>query len=364
MNSNPSNVKSAIAINIDSNKARAFLFEIVEGKFCFIALGEANSYHLQDSSYLIKSIFNAIYQLEDITSRKFIGDDKQFIVPSRKDGTGVDQLFLTYTGGKFLNVVIAGLMEETSILNAKHLVNSTYTRIVDVISLNDTRRQDMQIDAIIHSDPDLILFCGGTDDGASQSMSHMADLVTMVCKSLPFENRPEIFYAANDALEDKLARNFEKISRTHISKNILNIDRNNGRLEIWDDYNEVVNEFHFRQYQGIKDLCTFCSIPPMPSSHGITNMVRFFNQIGNPDQTVLCIEVSSDSTSLTASKDNKLATQVCSYGTDIGFLNIINQIKLPSFKTGFPNLFRLLKSGITCIKKAYLPTHCLSQKKR
>ena len=355
MNSNLSNVKSVIAINIDSVKARAFLFEIVEGKYCFIALGEANSYHLQDNSNLIKSIFHAIYQLEDITSRKFIGDDKQFIVPSRKDGTGVDQLILTYTGGKFLNLVITGLMEETSILNAKHLVNSTYTRIVDVIGLNDPRRQDMQIDAIIHADPDLVLFCGGTDNGASQSVSHMADLVTMVCKSLPFENRPEIFYTANDALEDKLARNFEKVSRTHISKNILNLDRNNGNLEIWDNYNEVVNEFHFRQYQGVKDLCTFCSIPPMPSSHGIANMVRFFSQIGNPDQTVLCVEVSSDSTSLTACKDNKLAIQVCPFGTDIGFLNIINQIKLPQLQNWLPESIPTFKVRDYLYQKSLFP---------
>jgi len=316
--------KSVVAINIDINQVKVFLFQIVAGQYSLIAVGESELYFQHDPSFIIKGIHSALYHLEEITNKRFIADDKQFIIPSRKDGTGADQLILTYNGGKFLRVAIVGIMEDSSIRNAEQLVNSTYSKVVEIIGLNDPRNQNIRIDSIIRADPDIILFCGGSDQGASHSVLQMANIVSLVCKSLPFEKRPEIIYAANIELQEKICRNFEKIARTHTTKNIISSDKNEIEPDIRDDYNRVINEFRYREFSGIKDFCSFCSTSPMPRSHGIANMAKFFSHIYKSSKEVLLIDISSDSTTMATAKSGHTAAKVIPFGTDFGYLAEMN----------------------------------------
>jgi hypothetical protein len=161
---------SLLALDIGEITTRAALFDIVGGHYRFLASGSAPStvnapYH--DAGEGVRA---ALDQLQSITGRVLVGPDEKLILPSAEDGSGVDTLAVTLSAGPPLKVVAVGLLEDVSLESARRLATTTYARVIECISLNDRRRPEARLDAILRLRPDLVIAAGGTEGGASQSV--------------------------------------------------------------------------------------------------------------------------------------------------------------------------------------------------
>ena len=333
---NDKNLKPLLAINVGSENCKAFLFDIVDGKYDFIALGTSPTTTDDVNQGVKKGILKAIDELEAVSVRKVVTDDAQLIVPSRSDGNGVDSLILTYSVGAMLRVVTLGLMEDGSLGNAKRLAQSTYAKIIDSIGLNDGRKPEIKIDAIIKSAADVVLFSGGSDDGASSSISQMADLLYWVCKALPQEKRPEIFYAGNQALVERLSHVFDKMTNTTIASNIRSAVNDDGWLRAQDDFNLCLTQNRYRQYTGLQQFGSLSSTSPMPTAQGFANMIRFLSYVHTPKKSVLGIDLGSSTTTAAMASSGKLALEVFAYGSGYGIRDYLKYLDPASIQRWIP----------------------------
>ncbi len=162
--------ESVLAIEIGSIHTRALLFDVVDGQYRFIGAGRAPTTIQTPFFDISEGIHLAISNLQEITSRILL-EESRLILPGKADGSGVDQVVLTYTAGQPLRVVIMGLLEDVSLESARRLAASAHTLITEAIGLNDRRPPEVQIDALLHAKPDLIILTGGTDQGASRSIA-------------------------------------------------------------------------------------------------------------------------------------------------------------------------------------------------
>ena len=203
---------SVLAIDVGSATTRAMLFDVVESRYRFIAIGQSPSTIHAPFNDISAGIGESIEKLQKITGRAFIDADQRIISSVQKDGSGVDAIVATISAGATLKVVVAGLLSEVSLESAKNLAESTYARVVDSISLNDTRKEEEQIDAILKANPDLIIIAGGTDDGASQSLEKIIEIIGLAVYLLPKDQRPAIIFAGNQKMEPQIRTLLESLS--------------------------------------------------------------------------------------------------------------------------------------------------------
>src|SRR4030065_1625340 len=82
--------ESVLAIDVGAVNTRALLFDVVEGKYRFLAVGTAPSTAIAPFRHISEGVHLAILQLQTTTGRTLLGEDQRIIVPSQADGSGGD----------------------------------------------------------------------------------------------------------------------------------------------------------------------------------------------------------------------------------------------------------------------------------
>ncbi|MEN6408791.1 MAG: glutamate mutase L, partial [Anaerolineaceae bacterium] len=154
--------ESLLALDIGVATTRASLFDVADGRYRFIAQGQAPTTAGAPFKDLLEGIRLAVERLEEVTGRTLNGTDDRLLVPSLTDGSGVDRVVATLSVGDALSTVVVGLLDDVSLESAHRLVNTSYTRLAESIGLNDRRKMEAQVDAILQASPQVIVVAGGT----------------------------------------------------------------------------------------------------------------------------------------------------------------------------------------------------------
>lgn len=329
--------ESVMAVDIGSIATRAMLFDVVEGQYRFVSAGTAPSTTEAPFHDVGESIHQAFENLQEITGQTLLDDSGSLIIPTQPNGSGVDRLVVTYSCGPDLRLVVAGMLSDVSLESALRLAATTYGRVVETIGLNDKRRPEMRLDAILQADPDLIIVAGGTEKGASRSVLKLVELIQAACMIIPAEKRPEILYAGNSVLSKKVTEMLERYTRVHIAANVRpSIDVENLNAAA-DSLAEVISQVRSRRGQvgGMQLLCSICSVPPLPAAYGLGRIIRFLSQV-YPAKGVLGVDVGSNSTTFATAFSGKLSLNVFRYGIGSGAGRVLQQSRLEDVTQWLP----------------------------
>ena len=129
-----------LAIDVGSVTTRAALFDVVDGRYRYLASGSAPTTAYAPFNDISEGVRRALDHLQTVTGRVLVGPDEHLIIPSMTDGSGVDTVAATISVGAPLNVVAVGLLEDVSLESARRLVTTTYAWVIGSISLNDRRK--------------------------------------------------------------------------------------------------------------------------------------------------------------------------------------------------------------------------------
>jgi len=327
--------QSVLAIDIGSIHTRALLFDVVDGQYRFIGASRVPSTARAPFHDISEGIFQAILALEAVTIRTFL-TESSLVLPSEDNGRGVDQLVLTFSTPTALNVAILGLLEDVSLESARRLVNTAHCLIVEQIGLNDHRKTELQIDALIKARPDLVLIAGGTENGATRSIVRQVDLVSLAMQVISKETRPQVIYAGNQAMASYVQETLSPLGEVVIAPNIRpDIDQETfgPAHEIFSD---TIRQIRMRQIGGLQSFSSICSSEPSHSSQAFGRMVRFLSQINNSQKGVLGVDIGASSTTIAAAREGKLELSVSPVGMGAGVVRAVENIPLEDITRWLP----------------------------
>ena len=127
---------SLLAIDVGSITTRVVLFDIVNGSYRFVATSQAQTTAAAPFQDISEGVRQAIDALGKNTGRSFFNQEHNLISPML-DGQGADLVGVSHSAGPAIKIVLVGLLEDVSLQSAQRLAGSTYTHVVDTISLND-----------------------------------------------------------------------------------------------------------------------------------------------------------------------------------------------------------------------------------
>ncbi len=328
---------SLLSVDVGSVNTRAVLFDMVEGRYRFLAGGSAPTTAgapMFDSS---EGVRYALDSLQRISGRALVTGDEQLIIPSAEDGSGADGLAPTLSAGEPLKVVAVGLLEKVSLTSVLNLVSSTYARVVETISLNDRRGTETQIDTILRTQPDVVIIAGGTDGGASRSLLKLINSLGMALELLPQMNRPAVLFAGNQELAENVSAYIQQLTQVHIAPNIRpSLETESlGPAEI--TLVDVFRQHHARRVLGINELNVWSGGHLLPTAAAMGRVARFYSKILDPSKGVLAVDIGASSTVVAAAFAGDLRLRVFpGLGMGEGLSGVLAQSKLEEVTRWLP----------------------------
>lgn len=198
--------ESILVADCGNVTTRAALLDVVGGRYRFIASGQALSTGAPPTSDVVAGLVHAIGDIEAVTGRQIVGEGGRLLIPSHSGAAGADLFVATTSAAPPLRAVLVGLMDDISLASARRVALSTYTTIVDVVGLSDTRPESEQILQLATLRPDVFIIAGGTDGGAAERVVRLTQVVALALSLIgPGFNPPQVIYAGNSTLRPVVA---------------------------------------------------------------------------------------------------------------------------------------------------------------
>ncbi len=299
---------SLLAIDIGTVTTRAVLFDVVEGHYRFVAIGQAPSTAAAPFRDVSEGVRQAIENLQAITGRTLLTNDHKLIMPVQ-NGLGVDTFAASLSAGPPIKTVVAGLLADVSLESVKRLARSTYARVVETLGMNDQRKPEEQIDSILRLRPDLILIAGGTDGGATRSVQKLIEVIGLACYLLPAEIRPVILYAGNNALAAEVKSALEPLSSAlYISPNLRPTLETEDLQPAQRILAEHYTQTRRRQMSGLDELNAWAGGMLVPTAYATGRMIRFLSQ--DSQNGILGVDIGASAVSVAAGFGGELTMGV------------------------------------------------------
>ena len=288
--------KSVLAVDIGSTITRVLFFDIVSGRYRFIAMGSSPTTAGAPTYDVTEGIWRAMEELQYITGRTFLSEKEGVILPSTQDNQGADVMVATMSAGNPISVVTVGLLKNASLKNAKHLAQTTYSDVIAEISLNDFRTASDRINLLTRKRPDLIIIAGGTDNGASNSLLSILESIGLSSFLLEESHRPHILYAGNIELQEEAKSGLSKISKLRIAPNIQPVLGRETIFPAQKEINEIYKEIREKQAGGIRDVISWTDGNISSTASALGRIIRYLSEKYEPEKGVMGVDIGSQST--------------------------------------------------------------------
>ncbi len=325
--------ESILVLDIGTLHTRALFFDVVDGQYRFVASAAAATTAEAPYHDVREGVHTAVLQLQEVTGRIFMDLEARLIVPTQANGDGADRLLIVSSVGPELRVVTLGLLDEVSVESANRLASSICGKVVECIGLNDRRKAEVQMDAILRASPDLILLAGGTERGATRSIGRLVELISLVCRVTPLEKRPQILFAGNQVLARKIKEILEKQAPTQVAPNIrpsIDVEDLSPAQQV---LGQMVMKIRETQIGGLQTLSANTNLPSVSTSQAFGRMIRFLSQVYDPQKGVLGVDVGSAWTTMAVGQGGKLTLDVLPYGSGHGLGKVLQQSRIEEIET-------------------------------
>jgi len=302
---------SILAVDVGAANTRAVMFDVVEGEYRFVASGTAPSTAEAPFKDVIEGVRDAISNLQAVLGKSLLDGSRDLITPSQPNGSGVDALVVTISAGPTIRAILVGLLKDVSLESARRLSESTYVRIIETIGLNDRRKPEQQIDAVLRARPDLIVITGGTDGGASRSIKKLLEPIGLASFILPEEKVPAVLFAGNEKIAEEIKALVGSFAPAlHVSPNVRPSLETEDLEPAQRELARMVVNIRKRQIKGVDVLDLWSGGHVLPTAYATGRMVRFLSKVYSADKGILSVDLGASAAVISAGFKSKFTLNV------------------------------------------------------
>ncbi len=225
-------VRSILATDCGSTTTKAILIEQQGDEYRLVVRGEAPTTVEAPFDDVTVGVLNAVREVEELSGKSLISGDNRILTPSSGPKTGTDMYLSTSSAGGGLQMTVAGVVKAMSAESAQRAALGAGAIIMDVIAVDDGRRDYQKVERIRALRPDMILMSGGTDGG---TINHLVELAEMLVAADPkprlgiglnlpviYAGNRDAYAAVHELLQGRVAlRQVENLRPTLERENLL-----------------------------------------------------------------------------------------------------------------------------------------------
>jgi len=369
-----SEIKTILATDCGSTTTKAILIEKQGDEYRLVVRGEAPTTVEAPFDDVTVGVMNAVREVEELSGRRILADGQQSSVVSRqspvkadghthdgrrttdhgrrttgdgprttddasptiqvpmKDGTGVDMYLSTSSAGGGLQMTVAGVVKTMSAESAERAALGAGAIIIDVIAVDDGRKEYEKVQRIRELRPDMILMSGGTDGG---TVSHLVEIGEMLISADP---RPRlgigvklpVIYAGNQEAAEPVRQIIgDKVDLKVVANLRPTLDREN-LLPAREAIHEIFLQHVMQQAPGYSKLMTWTSSGIMSTPNAVGKIIQTIAE--QEKMNVLAVDIGGATTDVfsvfggiftrTVSANLGLSYSICNVLAEAGIENI------------------------------------------
>lgn len=311
-------VNSVLVADIGSVHTRLLLIDLVEGQYRLVASTRARTTAAPPLGRATLGVEDAAQRMTAQIGRKLAASDPDhiFTIPEAR-GQGADEFLATSSAGRPMRVLLAGLTPEISLASGLRALAGGYVTLTGVLTPDDTRGQEAQINAILKGEPDLIVIVGGTDDGAE---TLVLDLVERVREALALISRgrvPAVLFAGNQRLRSRVKQMLEPFTDVFVAKNVRPSARDEQLFPAQIELALVYDDYRSKSPGGFAEVGRQSQVGVVPTAQGTISTVRYLSTLPRRRGVAgpLIVDVGSANSAIVAGLDGEPSYTI---RTDLG----------------------------------------------
>jgi uncharacterized protein (TIGR01319 family) len=334
-------INRILATDCGSTTTKAILIEKRDGVYRLIVRGEAPTTVEKPFDDVTVGVLNAVTEVEELSNTKILKDGH--VMMPGENGQGVDVYLSTSSAGGGLQMMVAGVVKAMSAESAERAALGAGAIIMDVIAVDDGRKDYEKVERIRQLRPDMILVSGGTDGGTIQ---HLVEIAEMIVAADPKPRLgigmtlPVIFAGNRDAQEPVRDLLEQRVALTMTDNLRPTLEREN-LLPAREAIHELFLEHVMQQAPGYSKLSSWVSTGIMATPNAVGKIMVTIARQRNID--IIGVDIggaTTDTFSVFADPDDRtkqtynrtvsanlgLSYSICNVLAETGVANIVRWI--------------------------------------
>jgi uncharacterized protein (TIGR01319 family) len=328
-------VRSILATDCGSTTTKAILIEKRGEEYRLINRGEAPTTVEAPFDDVTIGVLNATRELEDLTGRQLI-ENGTILTPQLDEKRGVDLYLSTSSAGGGLQMMVMGVVRQMSAESAQRAALGAGAIIMDVIAIDDGRKDYQKIQRLRELRPDIVLLSGGTDGG---TITHLVELAELLIAADPRPrfgtmNLPVIFAGNKDARDEIRHLLGERFDLRIVDNLRPDLERENlGPAR--EAIHELFLEHVMQQAPGYSKLMTWTSADIMSTPNAVGKiMVTIAEQRGI---NILGVDIGGATTDVFSVFDgNYTRTVSANLGMSYSICNVMLEAGIQNIRRWLP----------------------------
>jgi hypothetical protein len=295
-------INSILVADVGSVHTRLVLIDLVEGQYRLIASSRARTTAEPPLGSVSLGLDHAAENMTALIGREFLDPEGERLFKTPESGgSGVDLFLATSSAGRPMRVFVVGLTPEFSVASGYRMLAGSYITVTDMLCPDDLRSEEEKINAILNSDPDLILIVGGTNDGADQLVLDQVRLIEQALALIRRGTIPNVLFAGNEALRKPVKQLLGPYTDVFIAKNVRPNLKDEQLFPGQIELAVVFDEYRSRSPGGFAEVGRESSVGVVPTTQGYISVVRYMSELPQPGLGPLFIDVGSANSVIAAS---------------------------------------------------------------
>ena len=333
-----SEVRTILATDCGSTTTKAILIEKQGDEYRLVVRGEAPTTVEAPFDDVTVGVLNAVLEVEELAGRKILAKDGGITVPTKGD-EGVDMYLSTSSAGGGLQMTVAGVVKTMSAESAQRAALGAGAIIIDIIAVDDGRKEYEKVQRIRELRPDMILMSGGTDGGTVTPLVEIAEMLVSADPRprLGIGMKLPVIYAGNkdalDAVEDVIGGRVDLKAVANLRPTLDRENLHPAREAI----HELFLQHVMQQAPGYSKLLTWTSTGIMSTPNAVGKIIQIIAEQENLN--VLAVDIGGATTDVfsvfsgmftrTVSANLGMSYSICNVLAEAGIENIRRWIPFP-----------------------------------
>jgi uncharacterized protein (TIGR01319 family) len=330
-------VQSILATDCGSTTTKAILIERQGDVYRQTTRGEAPTTVEAPFDDVTVGVSNAAREIQELSGYTILDEEGKVITPKRPDGSGVDLYLSTSSAGGGLQMTVAGVVKAMSAESAQRAALGAGAIIMDVIAVDDGRKEYQKVERIRALRPDMILMSGGTDGGTVTHLTEMAEMLRSADPKprLGIGLKLPVIYAGNVEAHTAVEEIIGNVVDLREVPNLRpTLDRENlGPAR--EAIHELFLEHVMQQAPGYAKLMTWTSSGIMSTPNAVGKIMETIARERNIN--VLGVDIGGATTDVfSVFNGNFVRTVSANLGMSYSICNVLTEAGLPAIARWIP----------------------------
>lgn len=333
-----SSITTIVATDCGSTTTKAILIEKVGDEFRLIKRGEAPTTVEAPFEDVTVGVINAVGEVEELSGKKFVKDGKVASlihrgqkVGERTDANYADLYLSTSSAGGGLQMMVAGLVRTMSAESAERAALGAGAIIMDVLAVDDGRKEFQRVERLRQLRPDMVLMSGGTDGGNKDQLVNIAETIFAADPRPRFGGmKLPVIFAGNKEAREQVTETLGQNIDTRLVDNLRPSLDKEVLAPARDAIHDLFLEHVMQQAPGYSKLSDWVSEDIMATPNAVFEIMRTIAKQWNMD--ILGVDIGGATTDVfsvfgeipnrTVSANLGMSYSICNVLHETGVANI------------------------------------------